>query len=131
MSVRVEIAGVTVRLFQERRDAITEANARTRLRDQQHREVKVQLGYLVRNIITNDFFDTVGPIPQKAVDALLGKFIVICRDDREPDGTQGRYALATRQVFHTEEDATKYAEGISSSREPLVIPGQFDQLRLS
>lgn len=59
----------------------------------------------------------------------MNTFIVIAREDREPDGTQGRYTLATRQVFHIEEEATKYAEGISSSREPLVIPGRFDQLR--
>jgi hypothetical protein len=131
VSIRVEIAGVTVRLFGERRDAINEANARTRLRDQQHHEMKIQLGYLVKNVVTGEFFDATGPLPEKVMDALLGKFIVICREDRDPDGTLGRFALATHQVFDSEEEAHKYALGVSSSREPMVIPGQFDRLRLT
>lgn len=56
-------------------------------------------------------------------------YVVIARDDRNPDGTQGRYSLATRAIFKSESEAKDYAVGISSSREPMVIPGHFDQLR--
>ena len=60
------------------------------------------------------------------------KFIVICREDKDPyDGEagKGRYTLATRQVFLSEKDADEFAKGINSSREPLVIPGRFHELR--
>jgi hypothetical protein len=56
-------------------------------------------------------------------------YVVIAREDRQADGTQGRYTLATRAVFKTEQEAKDYADGISSSREPMVIPGRFGQLR--
>jgi len=58
-------------------------------------------------------------------------YVVIAREDRQPDGSQGRYTLATRAFFKTEEKAKDYAVGISSSREPLVIPGRFNQMRKS
>ena len=56
-------------------------------------------------------------------------YLVIAREDRQPDGEKGRYTLATRRVFETEAAATDYAVGISSSREPLVVPGCYNQLR--
>jgi len=56
-------------------------------------------------------------------------FVVIAREDRQENGSQGRYTLATRAVFKTEQEAKDYADGISSSREPMVIPGRFKQLR--
>lgn len=56
-------------------------------------------------------------------------FIVICRADRQEDGTKGDYELATRRVFESQIAANKFAAGISSSREPLVILGEFDNLR--
>lgn len=56
-------------------------------------------------------------------------YLVIAREDRLPDGEKGRYTLATRRVFETEAAATDYAVGISSSREPLVVPGCYNQLR--
>jgi hypothetical protein len=60
------------------------------------------------------------------------KFIVICREDKDPyDGEQGkgRYTLATRQVFFLEKDAEEFAKGINPSRDPLVVPGLYHQLR--
>lgn len=56
-------------------------------------------------------------------------YLVIARDDRQPDGEKGRYSLATRRMFATETEASDYAVGISSSREPLVVPGCYSQLR--
>jgi len=56
-------------------------------------------------------------------------FVVIAREDRTPVGTPGRYTLATRTIFKTVEEAEEYAAGISPSREPMVIPGRFNQLR--
>jgi len=56
-------------------------------------------------------------------------FVVIAREDRTPVGTPGRYTLATRTIFKTVKEAEDYASGISTSREPMVIPGRFNQLR--
>lgn len=56
-------------------------------------------------------------------------YVVIAREDRQPDGSPGRYTLATRATFKSEEAALSYAAGISSSREPLVVPGRFGELR--
>jgi hypothetical protein len=56
-------------------------------------------------------------------------YIVIAREDRTPLGTPGRYTLATRAIFKTAEEADEYAAGISPSREPMVVPGRFNQLR--
>jgi hypothetical protein len=49
-----------------------------------------------------------------------GDYIVICREDTEPDGTPGRYVLATRQHFKTRALALKYKAGISPTRQPHV-----------
>lgn len=73
MSVRVEIAGVTVRLFPSRRDAINVANRMTRSANQQHRDVRVLLGYLVKNAVTETYFDDAGTVPLVAVQALLAQ----------------------------------------------------------
>lgn len=59
------------------------------------------------------------------------KYITICREDRQEDGTPGSYVLATRQVFDTLEEAQRHIEPISASREPLVIPGDFANLRFA
>ena len=56
-------------------------------------------------------------------------FIVICRDDRNEDGTPGAYALATRTLFPNKATALLYAQGLSASREPLVVEGDFNNLR--
>lgn len=48
--------------------------------------------------------------------------IVLCRDDRKEDGTQGDYMLATRTVFASRQAAEIYAKTISSSRDPIVCP---------
>ena len=57
-------------------------------------------------------------------------FVVICRDDFTPGADQkGPYLLASRQVFASAEDARDYARGISPSREPLVIVGDWLNLR--
>jgi hypothetical protein len=57
--------------------------------------------------------------------------LVVCREDRQEDGSPGKYTLATRRVFDSNEEAVEYSLGINSSREPLVIEGRFDQLRFS
>lgn len=56
-------------------------------------------------------------------------FIVICRADRTPEGQPGRYELATRTVFETEPAANSYAATLSPSREPIVVPAEWAQLR--
>lgn len=56
------------------------------------------------------------------------QFIVICRNDRV-GRRKGAYQLATRRVFSTRKAAVDYAEGISPSRQPIVVPGDFSQLR--
>ena len=57
-------------------------------------------------------------------------YIVICREDVCEDGSKGRYSLATRHVFQDEKYAQVYASGISSSREAIVVPGNYNELRL-
>lgn len=53
-------------------------------------------------------------------------FIVICKDSTfEPR----QYILTTRKVFSTKEEALDYAATCAASREPLVIPGDFRNLR--
>ncbi|OHD23798.1 MAG: hypothetical protein A2Y38_17055 [Spirochaetes bacterium GWB1_59_5] len=54
--------------------------------------------------------------------------IVVCREDRKPDGTKGDYTLATRTVFENAVAAQRYAGGISDSRDPIVVPGDFEGL---
>jgi hypothetical protein len=56
-------------------------------------------------------------------------YVVICRDDVDANGKPGHYTLATRQMFKTYERANEYCDGISSSREPLIIPGRWADLR--
>lgn len=56
-------------------------------------------------------------------------YIVIARLDDALDGTKGKYTLATRTVFPTEEMAIAYTRPIQAVREPLVIPGDFANLR--
>jgi len=56
-------------------------------------------------------------------------YIVICRADRKSDGTPGDYELATRTVFNSHSEAVDYLGGISSSRDPIVVSGRFEQLR--
>ncbi len=57
------------------------------------------------------------------------KFIVIAREDRKEDNSLGRYTLATRRVFYSEEAALEYADSLGQSRDAVVIPGRFDELR--
>jgi len=60
---------------------------------------------------------------------MFAKYIVICRNDRKDDGSKGEYYLATRTAFPDEVSAKSYAYGISPSREPIVVEGNFDELR--
>lgn len=53
-------------------------------------------------------------------------YTVICRDDRL-GGLH--YVLGTRQVFTTEAAAQAYADTIDRSREPIIVPGRWNQLR--
>lgn len=59
------------------------------------------------------------------------RFIVVCRADRNADGSPGAYELATRRVFPTSEAAQEYAAGVSESRAPIVVSGDFAALILA
>jgi hypothetical protein len=48
------------------------------------------------------------------------KWRVLCRDDRKEDGTPGEYVLSSR-VFDDADAARADAEGISSSRFPIIV----------
>ncbi len=48
-------------------------------------------------------------------------YLVLCRKDRQPGGEPGDYELATRTDFPHEWQAQEYADGISSSREAIVV----------
>lgn len=48
-------------------------------------------------------------------------YLVLCRKDRKDDSEPGDYELATRREFTHEWQAQEYADGISSSREPVVV----------
>ena len=56
-------------------------------------------------------------------------FLVVCREDRKENGEKGAYTLATRTVFVTQGAAEEYLDGISTSRDPFVVSGDFDGLR--
>lgn len=55
------------------------------------------------------------------------KFLVVCTDDKR--GGKSAYYLATRRVFNTYDEAEKYAATISESRDPVVVEGDFANLR--
>jgi len=58
-------------------------------------------------------------------------FIVICLDDSPPDDDRpGPYVLASRQIFITREVATTWARGLSQARRPLVVGGDWTDLRV-
>lgn len=67
----------------------------------------------------------------------MNTFVVICtvapsEEPNIPDlsgGTNTYYMLAGPQVFESYEDAQKWAIHISSSRKPLVIPGDWLNLQ--
>lgn len=48
-------------------------------------------------------------------------YLVLCRKDRKDDGDPGDYELATRREFDHEWQAQEYADGLSVSREPVVV----------
>lgn len=48
---------------------------------------------------------------------------VLCRDDRQPDGSLGPYAMSSR-VFDDAQMARTWAMGMSSSRFPLVVEAE-------
>lgn len=51
----------------------------------------------------------------------VGFYKVVCREDSKPDGTPGKYVLATQRDFPTEQKAIKYARSVSPSRMPMVV----------
>lgn len=63
--------------------------------------------------------------PYNRVDIAPGRWVVLCRKDRQEDDTPGKYILATSSGFLTEADAQHYADSCSPAREPLLakIPG--------
>jgi len=56
--------------------------------------------------------------------------VVVCRDDRKHDGSDGDYMLATRTVFQGREAAEAYARTISHSRGAIVVPMSLSELRV-
>lgn len=50
-------------------------------------------------------------------------YCVICRLDRELDGTKGRYQLTrtSTQPFMSLAEARRYASEINPSREPIIL----------
>ncbi len=48
-------------------------------------------------------------------------YYVICRGDTRPDGSKGKYVLATSRNFNSWSEADTYAGTVSSSREPKVL----------
>lgn len=61
--------------------------------------------------------------------ATESSYVVICRDDVKPDGSPGDYVLATRRVFENAKLAQEYAGSINASRAPLVVEGDWKNLR--
>ncbi len=60
------------------------------------------------------------PLPfQRPLVATAGKFVVMVRADRQPDGSPGRYEVSN-QTFDTFDEARSYAAGCSFSRAPVV-----------
>ena len=57
-------------------------------------------------------------------------YVVVCRDDRKPDGSKGDYTLATRRAFALREDAEAYARGLSESLDPIVVRVDYSALRV-
>lgn len=58
-------------------------------------------------------------------------YVVICRGDADPSSEfkHGEYELATRTVFPTKDAALGYARTIAESRQAMVIPGRWAELR--
>jgi len=46
---------------------------------------------------------------------------VICRADTHPDGSKGKYVLATSRSFVDWDEAKEYSDTINPSREPKVL----------
>lgn len=70
-TVREIVGGLTLRLYAERRDAITVAKNRTwNSGMQHHQEVRVHNGYVIRNVVTGDVYDDGGLIPPDVVKLL-------------------------------------------------------------
>ena len=68
---RTTVANFTVRFFIEPRDAINEANSRTRATEQQHRAVSAEgYGWLIKNAVEGIHYDGDGIIPGAVVAAL-------------------------------------------------------------
>lgn len=117
MSIRLVIAGTTLRLFSTRDRA---ARVGTPC------EVYPQ-GFLAKK--DGVFWDDAGSISEELAHQILETYVVIGREDRKPLGEPGDYSLVTRQTFYTREAAAKYAATVHSSRAPIVVFGRFFDLR--
>ena len=51
-------------------------------------------------------------------------YYVICRGDTRPDGSKGKYILATSRSFGDWDEAKKYSGTIDPSRESKVLLDQ-------
>jgi len=64
--------------------------------------------------------------PARGIPLESALYAVICRDDATDDmQSKGPYALATRQLFATEREAEDYADGLSFSRDPVIVVGNW------
>lgn len=74
-------------------------------------------------------FKVIPPSKQCATLPEKEAYVVIAREDRLSGDKKGRYTLATRSIFDTEEAAQNYADSLSHSRDPIVVPGRFGSLK--
>jgi len=52
-------------------------------------------------------------------DIAKGNYVVLCREDSSK-GIKGKFQLAANTAFKTLEDAIRYRESISPSRDPII-----------
>jgi hypothetical protein len=68
------------------------------------------------NALDNDTTVSIEPFPTFKT----GDYRVLCTSSRSEGGRDG-YELASRATFATFEEAEQYADGISSSRTPVIV----------
>ena len=49
------------------------------------------------------------------------RYFVICREDNRPDGSKGRYVLATQRFTSSLELAREYTKTLHPGREPIIL----------
>lgn len=72
-NIRIGVAGFILRLYDNRKDAVNAANARTRLTQQQHREKRYGKGYLVENVVEKKLYNDDGEVPEAAAKQIYAR----------------------------------------------------------